>query len=80
MQIADCADWLIRDYLTEIHPLVWAHALEGFDNNARVTSVNRFAARGRQFAIQAIGDLFRDEIELGIHVTFTCDGPQLDAA
>lgn len=80
LQIASCAEWLIRDHLTELHPLVWAHALNGFDNNARVTSLNRFAARGKRFALQAIGDLFREEIELGAHVTFTAEGPKLDAA
>ena len=78
--IADCADWLIRDHLTEVHPLVWAHALDPFDNNARVSSVNRFAARGRRFALQAIGELFREEINKGGHVTFTIDGPRFDAA
>ena len=80
LQIAECTDWLVRDHLKEIHPLVWAHAMNGFDNNARVSSINRFAARGRKSAIEAIGDLFREEIELGVHVTFTQDGPKLDAA
>ena len=76
-QISDCAKWLIRDHLTEVHPLIWAHAAEGFDNNARITSVSRFAARGRADALQAIADQFRDEIHRGLRVTFTPDGPQL---
>ncbi|MEM7319876.1 MAG: hypothetical protein AAF408_12735, partial [Pseudomonadota bacterium] len=25
-QISEAADWLIRDHLTELHPLIWAHA------------------------------------------------------
>lgn len=80
MQVVDCAKWLIRDHLTEVHPLIWAHATEGFDNNARITSVSRFAARGRADALQAIADQFRDDIEKGLRVTYTADGPRLHSA
>lgn len=79
-QIVDCADWLIRDHLTEVHPLIWAHAAEGFDNNARITSLSRFAARGRADALHVIADQFRDEITDGQHVTFTPNGPELHSA
>ncbi|QBF31276.1 hypothetical protein [Thalassococcus sp. S3] len=64
-EIMSAADWIIRDHLTEVHPLVWAHAAEGFDNAARVTSINRFAARGRANAQRVIGDLFREDLERG---------------
>lgn len=77
VQIADCARWLIRDHLTELHPMIWAHAADGFDNNSRVTSLSRFAARGRADALQAIADQFRDDIDRGQHVTFTPNGPEL---
>ncbi|GHF44173.1 hypothetical protein [Seohaeicola zhoushanensis] len=77
-RIVDCANWLIRDHMTEVHPLIWAHASDGFDNNARVTSVNRFAARGRDFALRVIADLFSDEIGRGYKVTFTDKGLHLD--
>ena len=77
MQIADCAKWLIRDHLQELHPMIWAHASEGFDNNSRVTSLSRFAARGRADAFQVIADQFRDDIDRGLRVTFTTDGPEL---
>uniref|UniRef100_UPI002B269D22 hypothetical protein n=1 Tax=Leisingera sp. TaxID=1879318 RepID=UPI002B269D22 len=36
LKIAGAATWLIRDHLTELHPLVWAHAAEGFDNSDRI--------------------------------------------
>lgn len=75
MQIADCARWLIRDHLTEVHPLIWAHAAEGFDNNARITSLARFAARGKADALQIIAEHFREDLERGLSVTFTPDGP-----
>ncbi|WP_425045773.1 hypothetical protein [Primorskyibacter sp. S87] len=79
MQIAECADWLIRDHLTELHPMIWAHAADGFDNNTRITSPSRFAARGRADALQVIADLFHDEITRGRRVTFTANGPQVEA-
>ncbi|UWQ90040.1 hypothetical protein K3727_14695 [Rhodobacteraceae bacterium M382] len=77
MQISDAASWLIRDHLTEVHPLIWAHAADGFDNNSRVTSSRRFAARGRADALQVIADMFQDEISQGLRVTFTPNGPKL---
>ena len=78
LRIVDCANWLIRDHLNEIHPLIWAHASDGFDNNARVSSVNRFTARGRDFALRIIADLFSDEIGRGYKVTFTPKGLHMD--
>ncbi|PCJ10473.1 MAG: hypothetical protein COB16_00135 [Rhodobacteraceae bacterium] len=77
LQIAEAADWLIRDHLCELHPMIWAHAADGFDNNTRITSPSRFAARGRADALQIIADLFRDEINRGHKITFTAEGPQL---
>lgn len=80
LRIADCAHWLIRDHLTEVHPLIWAHAAAGFDNNARVTSLSRFAARGRDHALAILADHFRDDIARGQRVTFTAEGPRLHPA
>lgn len=74
-RIADCAAWLIRDHLTELHPLIWAHAAQGFDNNARITSHQRFAARGRADGLRAIAEQFRDDLDRGLRITFTPDGP-----
>ena len=74
-RIAACARWLIRDHLTEVHPLVWAHAAQGFDNNLRVTSPQRFAARGRADALRAIAEQFRDDLDRGLRITFTPEGP-----
>lgn len=76
LRIAAAADWLIREHLREVHPMIWAHAADGFDNNVRITSPSRFAARGRSDALHFIADLFREEILRGHHVTFTPDGPR----
>lgn len=80
LKIAAAAGWLIRDHLKELHPLVWAHAAEGFDNSARITSLSRFAARGHAGALQAIATQFREEIEGGQKVAFTEQGLEFSPA
>ena len=37
-QIAAAADWIARDHLTELHPMLWAHAARGFDNACLINS------------------------------------------
>ncbi len=76
-QLREAANWLIRDHLTELHPLIWAHAAAGFNNSVRVPSPERFAARGHRDALRAIADLFREELNSGKDVTFTSSGLQL---
>ncbi|NUH66197.1 hypothetical protein HTT03_12960 [Sulfitobacter sp. S0837] len=70
-EIADCARWIVRDHMTELHPMLWAHAARGFDNNLRVRSPSRFAAAGRADAMRIITGLFQREIEAGKRVVFT---------
>ena len=70
-EIADCARWIVRDHMTELHPMLWAHAARGFDNNLRVRSARRFAASGRDEAMRIITGLFQGEIEAGKRVIFT---------
>lgn len=74
-RIADCAHWIVRKHMTELHPLIWAHAAAGFDNNLQVPSPRRFAAAGRQYALGVIATLFRREIADGRQIVFTPDGP-----
>lgn len=76
-QMREAANWLIRDHLTELYPLIWAHAANGFNNSLRINSPERFAARGHRCALRAIGDLFRDELHSGMDVTFTPAGLRL---
>ncbi|TNF64687.1 MAG: hypothetical protein EP307_02000 [Rhodobacteraceae bacterium] len=78
-RIAACADWIIRDHMTELHPLIWAHAADGFDNAARIPSMRRFAQRGRADAYRVLGRMFRDEIARGEEITFTAQGPRITA-
>jgi hypothetical protein len=79
-QIIDCTDWIIRDHLREIHPLVWAHAAQGFNNSARINSLRKFADRGRRDAMEVIASLFSDDIAKGRRVTFTPTGLMVSAS
>ena len=45
--------------------------------SSRVSSVTRFAARGRASALQVLAEQFREDIEQGLRVTFTPEGPEL---
>ena len=74
-QIADCAHWIVREHLTELHPMIWAHAARGFDNNLRVHSPGRFAASGKDDAMRLISSLFKSEISAGKRIVFTDTGP-----
>jgi hypothetical protein len=74
-QIAACADWIVREHLTELHPMIWAHAAQGFANNLRVASPTRFAASGHDDALRIIAGLFRTEIAAGKRIIFTPQGP-----
>lgn len=79
-QIAACADWLVREHLTELHPMIWAHAAQGFANNLRVASAARFAAAGQDDALRIIAGLFKREIAEGKRIVFTDQGPVATAA
>ena len=74
-QIADCAAWIVREHMTELHPMIWAHAAQGFANNLRVASASRFAAAGQDDAMRIIAGLFRREIAAGNRIVFTEQGP-----
>ncbi|MEO0378662.1 MAG: hypothetical protein AAF252_00235 [Pseudomonadota bacterium] len=73
--ISGCAHWIVRNHLTELHPMIWAHAARGFDNNLRVVSPARFAASGRDDAMRIITNLFSSEIDAGQRIIFTDEGP-----
>lgn len=74
-RIAACADWIVRDYMTELHPMIWAHAEAGFGNESRGHSARSFAASGRTSAHRIITNLFKREIAAGQCIVFTADGP-----
>ncbi|WP_370401837.1 hypothetical protein [Sulfitobacter sp. JB4-11] len=75
-EIAKCARWIVREHMTELHPMIWAHAARGFDNNLRVKSPARFAAAGRDEAMRIITGLFSREIADGQRIVFTDTGAE----
>lgn len=79
-QIAAAASWIVREYLTELHPMLWAHAARGFDNALRVRCPDKFAASGYADALRFLTDLFRRELAAGNQVVFTKDGAETHAA
>lgn len=80
IQIAAAADEIVRQHLTELHPMVWAHAARGFDNGLRVRCAHRFAASGQNDALRYLTQLFRRELATGKNVVFTAQGPELQPA
>lgn len=78
--IADCADWIVRTHMKEMHPMIWAHAGHRFDNNFRVPSARHFAEAGRASGIRILKQIFERELEMGQHITFTDEGPVAQAS
>lgn len=78
-QIAAAARWVVKDHLTELHPMLWAHAARGFDNALRVRCPDRFAASGYADALRYLTDLFRRELAAGQRVVFTENGAETQA-
>lgn len=75
--IRDARAWIVCDYMTELHPLIWAHAVHGFDNALRVRSIDSFAKRGVTEARRVLKNIFLPELARGQNVVFTKHGPKL---
>ena len=78
--IASAEDWIVRDHLSELHPLLWAQADQSFDHRLRIRSVHRFAEAGKAVAQTALERIFSAEIRDGARVSLTTDGPRIQAA
>lgn len=74
VQIARAAEGIVKEHLTELHPMLWAHAARGFDTALRVRCPDRFAASGCADAMRYLTDLFRRELAAGQQITFTDQG------
>ena len=75
-RIADCFDWILRDHLREIHPLVWA-AAPAASHEKPVKGTEDGTRRGRVRALSAIAEHFAADILAGGRVVFSDDGPQV---
>ncbi|WP_204113699.1 hypothetical protein [Shimia biformata] len=65
---------VVTERLREVHPLVWGHAEFGFENNARVTSLERLARKGREIALNAVALPFAGGLQAGKTVHFDENG------
>ncbi len=73
-RISACHSWIIRDYLKELHPLIWAHACHGFDNGMRVRSLDKFAELGLERAQEVLDPLYTRTGETESALVFTKHG------
>ncbi|MEM9580524.1 MAG: hypothetical protein AAF891_07530 [Pseudomonadota bacterium] len=73
-QIQKAAQWILSDYMHELHPFIWGHATEGFDNQARIASVDALFKQGREKADQVFLRFFGDQMAKGNALIFTPQG------
>ena len=73
-QIQQAAHWIMSDHLHELHPLIWGHAMEGFDNQARIASIDALFKQGREKANQVFVRIFGEQMRKGNALIFTPQG------
>ncbi len=73
-QIQTAAQWIMSDHLHELHPLIWGHAMEGFDNQARIASIDALFKQGREKANQVFMRVFGEQMRKGNSLIFTPQG------
>ena len=73
-KIAENGNWIVREHMSELHPLIWANAARGFDNGLRVSCPRRFAQAGLTDAYRSLTQMFKKELEAGQRIIFTSDG------
>ena len=60
-EIATSIDWIVRDHLRQVHPLVWAEASAQLDEES---SAEHVVANGYAEALRVLSDVFRREPSL----------------
>lgn len=73
-QIQKAAQWVMSDHLHELHPLIWGHAIEGFNNQARIASIDALFKQGRDKADQVFLRFFGEQMTKGNSLIFTPQG------
>ena len=63
----------MSDRLHELHPLIWGHAMEAFDNQARIASIDTIFKQGCEKANQVFVSLFGDQMLKGNALIFICN-------
>ncbi|HSG57706.1 MAG TPA: hypothetical protein VLA45_19825 [Paracoccaceae bacterium] len=75
-RLAQCFDWIVRDHLREIHPMIWATSATAA-NPARVKGAEDGVRRGQVRALSALAEHFAAEIATGSRICFGSDGFQI---
>jgi len=73
-QLHDCLDWLLADYLQELHPLIWSQTLLAPGQVSMLPSRRALVVKGRQTALRIIAARFASEIADGSSIAFSPQG------
>ncbi|WP_323783630.1 hypothetical protein [Thalassovita sp.] len=75
--LSDAFDWILRDHLREVHPLIWAMAKQGPEQNCDAPET--IARDGETRALRRIAGHFDAEIRRGGRIVFDERGPRVIA-
>jgi len=70
----DCLDWILSDYLQELHPLIWSQTLLAPGQVPMLPSRRALVVKGRQTALRIIATRFAGEIADGSSIAFSPQG------
>jgi len=76
-QVRSALDWILRDHLTEVHPLVWGIAARPGQASGTREDMARL---GRDFALARIARHFDRDLRRGMRVVWDSTGPHLERA
>lgn len=69
-----CLDWILSDYLQELHPMIWARAEHPSSVAPRISSTRKMVAEGRKTALRIIAQRFTDQLADGSTIAFSPAG------
>ena len=73
-QLHDCLDWILSDYLQELHPLIWSQTLLAPGQVSLLPSRRALVVKGRQTALRIIATRFANDIADGSSIAFSPQG------
>ncbi|MEC3861915.1 hypothetical protein VK792_11530 [Mesobacterium sp. TK19101] len=73
-RVAECFDWIARDFLREVHPVVWMQDVTPVLHPAPLPTTRDTQRKGRVRALSALAEHFAPQIRAGNRVIFDADG------
>ncbi len=73
-EIHACLDWLLKDHLRELHPLIWSQTLLSPGHGMKLPSRRALVAKGRQTALRIIAAQLSSMLKDGGSITFSPRG------